>query len=65
MPLLPCLIMCWSMACKVLLVTSCSFTLYPTNSRVGRVPSVKTLRYALSAELWKYCVLNGGTQRRL
>ena len=28
-------------------------------------PSVKTLRFPLSAEFWKHCVLNGRTQRRV
>ena len=27
-------------------------------------PSVKTLRFSLSAKFWKHCVLSGGTQRR-
>ena len=29
-----------------------------------REPNVKTLRSPLSAEFWRHCVLNGGTQRR-
>ena len=29
-----------------------------------RGPTVKTLRFPLSAEFWRHCVLSGGTQRR-
>ena len=28
-------------------------------------PSVKTLRYPLSAEYWRHCMFSGGTQRPL
>ena len=29
-----------------------------------REPSVKTLRFPLSAKFWRHCVFSGGTQRR-
>ena len=37
-----------------------------SRSRQGRQkePSVKTLRFPISAEFWGYCVLSGGTQLR-
>ena len=42
-----------------------SFTLYPAHSRVGRGNLVyDTPFFPLSAEFWRYCVLNSSTQRR-
>ena len=40
------------------------FTLCPAYSRVGREPSVKTLRALLSAGFWRHYVLGGGNKRR-
>ena len=30
-----------------------------------REPSIKTLRSLISAKFWRYCMLSGGTQRRV
>lgn len=39
-------------------------TAYRTQRGSQRVHSVKTLRYPLSTEFWRHCLLSGGTQRR-
>ena len=36
-----------------------------TQRGTQREPNVKTLHSPLSAEIWRHCVLNGGTQRRV
>ena len=41
-----------------------SHTVYCTQQGKQREPSVKTLRFALSTEFWRHCVLSGGAQRR-
>ena len=49
---------------KLLYLIKINFTLYPAQHGRQREPSVKTIRFPLSAESWRHCVLNGGTQRR-
>ena len=39
-------------------------TVFRTQQGRQEEPSVKTLRFPLSAEFWRHCVLSGGTQRR-
>ena len=43
-----------------LLIVFISVTLYSPLSKRYSKPSVKTLRYPFSAELWRHCKLSGG-----